>query len=326
MTQMGCRVISNYFYAKAMLRVIVVIFTFAGCKTTEYGYAIKGEVVKMKIQERSDAINYAALRKQEIANLDDRGKKSRGFVAPVLGGAVSLATDLVKKMIANDQKKYVASYSLGLTDLYFYDQLSTESCFDPVGMQFSGFTIFRTFLNKQNKIDTALTMQFVLDTTHLEETINNSVFRLRVKQVVLNYTKAKITRGQKENINVDLEISFQTSYVNGMGQLFDNIELGKFYLLLRNAPLDKTNTSYAAYYDSLKNKPLTGRSFIVPRSFGYYKNLSGKVEKSFSQGAYSILVKIKESTKDKFVTKVLVDNSSKLIELLGDKTLEAIKK
>jgi len=323
---MGCRVISNYFYAKAMLRVIVVIFTFAGCKTTEYGYAIKGEVVKMKIQERSDAINYAALRKQEIANLDDRGKKSRGFVAPVLGGAVSLATDLVKKMIANDQKKYVASYSLGLTDLYFYDQLSTESCFDPVGMQFSGFTIFRTFLNKQNKIDTALTMQFVLDTTHLEETINNSVFRLRVKQVVLNYTKAKITRGQKENINVDLEISFQTSYVNGMGQLFDNIELGKFYLLLRNAPLDKTNTSYAAYYDSLKNKPLTGRSFIVPRSFGYYKNLSGKVEKSFSQGAYSILVKIKESTKDKFVTKVLVDNSSKLIELLGDKTLEAIKK
>jgi hypothetical protein len=108
--------------------------------------------------------------------------------------------------------------------------------------------------------------------------------------------------------------------------LFDNIQLGKFYLLLRNAPLDKAGPSYTRYYDSLKNKPLTGRSFIVPRSFGYYKNLSGKVERSFSQGAYSIVVKIKESTKDKFVTKILVDNSSKMVELLGEKALQAIKK
>jgi hypothetical protein len=297
------------------------------CATTEHGYAVKGEVVKMKVEEKRNAIDYAMLQKRKILSLEERERKSRGLAMPLpmLGGAISLATDVVKKMIAKDRKKYVADYSVGLTDLYFYDQLSTGSCFDPVGMQFGGFTIVRTFRNKQDQLDTALVARFELDTTHAEEIINNSVFRLRLKDLVLNDTKAKITHGQKDNINVDMEITIQASYVNEMGTLFDNVELGKFYLLLRDAPLDQKSDKYKSYYDNLKNKALTGRSFIVPRSFGYYKTDEGKVEKCFSQGAYSIVVKITESSKDKFVTKLLIDNSSKMIDLLGQKAKDAIK-
>jgi hypothetical protein len=47
-------------------------------------------------------------------------------------------------------------------------------------------------------------------------------------------------------------------------------------------------------------------------------------ERCFSQGAYSILVKVKEATTDKFVTTLLVDNSSKLVDALGGKAKDLL--
>lgn len=299
------------------------VLLFSHCKSTEFGYAVKDERTRMKVQENPNAINYLALKKQEIPSLADRASSlstGRGFpITPLVGGAVSLATNAIKQMIANDRKKYIADYSFALTELYFYDQLSTESCFDPVGMQFSGFTLIRTFVNKEGHTDTAFRAQFSLDTTKQNEIINNSIFRLKLKDLELKYTKAKITSGQKNAINMDIEITFLSSYVNNIGQLFDNIELGKFYLTLRNAPLDKNAENYTSYYSGLKGQAVEGRSFIVPRSFGYYINEENESKKCFSQGAYSIRVKVKESSKDKFVTKILVDNSGKIIDALGDK-------
>lgn len=304
----------------SFLLIGVVTFLYA-CKSTEFGYAVKDEKAKMKIQEDPNAINYLALKKQDIPTMADRTSSlSRGLpITPLVGGAVSLATSAIKQMIANDRKKYIADYSFALTELYFYDQLSTESCFDPVGMQFNGFTLVRTFTNKYGQTDTAFKASFALDTTKPNEIINNSIFRLKLKDLALNYTKAKITSGQKNNINMDIEITFLTSYVNDRGQLFDKIELGKFYLNLRNAPLDKNSGEYAPYYNSLKGQPVEGKSFIVPRSFGYYINGENESARCFSQGAYSIQVKVRESSKDKFVTKILVDNSGKIIDALGDK-------
>jgi hypothetical protein len=300
-----------------LLIISAFLIFFSSCKTSEYAYATRGESVKLKVDERSDAINYLAIKEQKILSLQERS--GRGAFTPLAGTAISLATDMVKKMIANERKKYIADYSLSVSDLYFYDQLSTESCFDPVGMQFSGFTVVRTFMNKENKLDTALVAKFELDTSKQNEIINNSIFRLKLQDLDLRYTKAKMTSAQKDRINVDMEITFMSSYVNEMGQLFNNMELGKFYLIVRGAPLNRNNSEYAAYYSKLKNRPLVGKSFIVPRSFGYYKTVDGQVEKSYSQGGYSIVVKVKESTKDKFVTTVLVDNSNTLINFLSDK-------
>lgn len=306
---------------KFILPFCGLIILIAACKSTEYGYAIKDEDAKMKVQENPNAINYLALKKQDIPTMADRASSlSRGLpITPLVGGAVSLATSAIKQMIANDRKKYIADYSFALTELYFYDQLSTESCFDPVGMQFNGFTLVRTFTNKNGATDTAFKADFALDTTKPNEIINNSIFRLKLKDLKLNYTKAKITSGQKSNINMDIEITFLTSYVNDRGQLFDKVELGKFYLNLRNAPLDKNIEGYASYYNNLKGQPVEGKSFIVPRSFGYYINGENESARCFSQGAYSIEVKVRESSKDKFVTKILVDNSGKIIDALGDK-------
>ena len=270
----------------------------------------------MAVEEKIDVINYAVLKQQMAPTMAERTSgdfANRGL----LSTAVSLGTNIVKQMIAKDRARYTGEYSFAATDLYFYDQLSTQSVFDPIGMQFKGFTLVRTFTNRDGILDTAMTAEFELDMDNPNEIINNSIFRLKLKDIQIDYSKAKMTRAQQNNINMDVEIIFTTSFVNKDGQMFDNVELGKFYLLLRNAPLDKSSADYAKYYENLKGRRLEGKSFIVPRSSGYYKNEAGEILPSFSQGAYSITTKVTETSKDKFVTKVLLDNSSKLIDMLG---------
>lgn len=305
---------------------LVFLIILAACSGSKYGYKQKNETVKMNIDETKDVINYPKLETQSIPTFTQRvakqmvPKQTNGFgqssfiAAPLVGNLVSLATDGIKQMIEKDRKKYTANYNFALTNLYFYDQLSTESAFDPVGMQFSGFTLVRTFKNNEGKIDTALVAEFELDTTNAYEIINDAVFKLRLKKLDLRYAKAKIANGTKKHLNMDIEIVFTSSYVNEHGQLFDNITLGKFYLLLREMPLDKNENGYASYYQNLKGKLIDGRSFIVPRSFGYYLAENNQKAKCFSQGAYNIQVNVKESSKNNFINKLIIDNSNEILQ------------
>lgn len=299
----------------ACLAFLIAFLSLSSCKSPKYSSHAEYDYTRMDVEEKMDVINYAVLKEQMAPSLAERnsGFANRGL----LSTAVSLGTNIVKNMIARDRARYTGNYAFGATDLYFYDQLSTESVFDPIGMQFKGFTMVRTFRNRDGVLDTAMVADFELDMSNPNEIINNSIFRLKLKDIRVDYAKSKVTRAQKNNINMDVEIVFTTSFVNQQGQMFDNVELGKFYLLLRDAPLDKNSPGYEAYYDSLRGQRLDGKSFIVPRSFGYYKNDMGEIKPSYSQGAYSISARVTETSKDKFVTKILLDNSSQLIDMLG---------
>ncbi len=303
------------------------VVTLSACKSTQYGLASEGEDRKMTVQESADVISYDRIKSQSVPSLTERAEGGRAVgLTSLLGTAVSLGTNMIKTMIAKDKAKYTANYSFGLADLYFYDQLSTESVFDPVGMQFGGFTVVRTFKNSAGKSDTALIARFALDTSRANEIINNSIFRLRLADLDLRYAKAKISKAQKKNLNIDFEITFRTSYGNDQGQLFDNITLGKFLFNLREAPLDRNDPNFASYYAGIKGKRLDGKSFIVPRSFGYFKDVNGNYQKAYSQGAYSIQVKITESANNKFVTELIADNSDQIIKILSTEARKGVNK
>ncbi|TCZ73161.1 hypothetical protein [Flaviaesturariibacter aridisoli] len=297
--------------------LLLAAATCAGCAGYRAGEANKNEQVAVKITEKPDVINYAVLQRQDVPSLAARGG-SRGVVSGLAGGAISLATTAIKQMIAKDKAKYNAEYSQALTDLYFYDQLSTQGPFDPIGMQFNGFRMVRTFQNG-DRLDTALVADFELDTRNPYEIINNSIFRLKLRSLKLNYAKAKVANNGKRTLNMDFEITFNSSYVNGDGVLFKNMELGRFYFFLRDAPLDPSAPNYAEYYNGLQGKPLEGKSFIVPRSYGYHVVGSNATEPSFSQGAYDIHINVKESSKNSFVNTMIIDNSGNVIDLVGDK-------
>jgi hypothetical protein len=309
----------------SLITVVTAVLLLAACKTSKYSSVNKDDDAVMEIRQDSNYIAFNKLKEQEVPTLANRGA---GRSAALVGLAFTAGSSAVKKMIANDKKKYTADYDFALTDLYFYDQLSTESAFDPVGMKFKGFRVIRLLENKDGSADTAMIAEFELDTTNNRayEIINNSIFRLRLKSLVINSTRAKLTGGQKKAINMDFDITFSTSYVNEQGQLFDNVTLGKFYFFVRNAPIDKADQNYNTYYAKHSGKAVDGKSFIVPRSFGYHITGPSQTEKSWSQGAYSISVHVKESTKDKFVTKLLMDNSDKIIDMIGDKAQGALKK
>jgi hypothetical protein len=299
------------------------------CVASEVGSAIKDENVNMKIKEQRNIIDPTRLPSQLPLSMGERALaergERRGLLSPVAGSMVSLATNAIKKVIANDRKKYTAAYSVGLTDLYFYDQLSNEGPFDPVGMQFSGFRLVRTFVNKSDNVDTALKAEFILDTSNISETINNSVFRLRLKSFDLRYAKAKVGSSQEKKLNMDFEITFMTSYVNDQGNLYDSVVLGKFYLFLRDAPLDKNEKNYTAYYEKMQDSLLSGKSFIIPRSFGYHREPDGQMKPGFSQGAYSIKVSVKESSKNNFVTQLVFENANLMIDATGNQIKTKLK-
>lgn len=296
-----------------------------GCLASKRSRALKDEKLAMQMKKPEEVINLALLKDQSAPSLAMRGT-SRGLIVTTLtGNLITMASDAVKNIIAEDRKKYTADYKFGLNDLYFYDQLSNEGPFDPVGMQFKGFTIERTFTDKNNKPVTAFTADFELDTSNIYEIINNSFFRLKVKSFQLKYAKAKVGVGSKKKLNMDIEISFVSSYVSELGMLYDNVTIGKFFLLLRDAPLDPTAPGYDAYYKKLEGRKLTGKSFLVPRSFGYRKENNESV-KTFSQGNYSINIKVKECSKESFTSKILVDNTTLILDASREQMKKDVKK
>lgn len=312
-------------YLIFIITALITIIYLYGCSGSKYGMAGKEEQLVMVIKEKKDVINFSALKDQPVPTLANRSKNStRGLpVAPVVGNVISLATNAIKKVIANERKKYVATYTFALTDLYFYDQLSNENPFDPVGLQFNGFNIARTFVNNNGVTDTALAARFSLDKSNVYEMLNNSIFRLRLDDLKLNFAKAKLNAGGKKLLNVDIEIAFNASFLNQDALLFDNITLGKFYLFLRNAPLDTAAENFNAYYDNLKGSILTGRSCLVPRSFGYHME-NGELKPGYSQGAYTITVKVKECSKENFINKLISESSSIIIDEYKKKAIKYV--
>lgn len=320
---------------KKLLVTGLAALLFSNCATSHLSNKNKNEKLKLAMDQRSEVINYARLEKQQIPTLAHRiskDREERGLItAGLVTQAVTMGANAVKQFIAKENKKYMAEYESGMTNLFFYDQLSLKSPFDPIGMQFAGFTFVRTFTNKQGKIDTAIIARFSLDadSTGLYDIFNNSFFKIKLDSIEVRYAKAKVSgsrwympwtlyqKKDDEKLHLDFEITFSTNYVNKQGTLFNSQELGKFYLTLRNAPINKNTAGYKEYYDKLKGTTLDGFSFLVPRSFGYYYH-EGDFRECYSRGLYNIVIKVKESSKDKFVDKLIMTNSNQIVDQIGN--------
>jgi hypothetical protein len=286
---------------------IVASQIFSGCAGSKFGSAKAGEKVEMKCHNNKNLIHYTAIASQgQPADLTN--PQARGLLTSFTGGLVSLGISSVKSMIDNHKKKYTDTWMQGLNNNYFYFQPSSNGAFDPAGMQFEGFVVTRMFKRKKTDKDSlvALTAEFVVDTTNAKEIINDGVFRLKLKHLRVYYSKAKVPEGKNE-LNLDFTITFTTSYITQDGLLNKDVTLGKFVYSLRNAPIDSASDpeKYVKYYTEKENKAVSGESFIVPRSYGYYKE-NNTLTPYWNQGSYSILLNVTESSKEHFVDQLAV--------------------
>jgi hypothetical protein len=258
--------------------------------------------------ENDAGLNFKKLTDQE--DFLNKHQVTRGILD---GYLISLATKGIQRMIDNRHRKYTAEFDMASSDLRFYNDLSSNGAFDPQGIKFRGFSLIRLVENpKSHKEDTAFIADFELDTRNLYEIINNSVFRLRLKNLDYRFPKV-LTKDDHPSINMDFEITFTSSYVNEQGSFFSNVMLGKFYLCLRAMPLNKRARGYNEYFTTLQNTPLIGTSFIVPRSYGYYIANNNQLNKCYSWGNYSISAVVTESSEEKFVDKVIYNNSGLIL-------------
>jgi hypothetical protein len=299
-----------------------------GCTASRYSFKTEKDSLLIRVNENPDMIKYYAMQPQNPPEpVSD--SKSRGLL-DIIGQASSAAVSGVVALVDMEKAKYSANYQNSLGQCYFYSQISENSALDPAGMQFSGFTVVRRFRNDLGKTDTALYAKFVVDESNPYEIINNSMFRLQLQELKVNYAKAKIMSRKWYQpwtwfmaykfpyLNMDFEITLTASWVTREGVLFSDMQVGKFLLPLKNIPLDKKDPAHAKFYAGLKKHTVTGKSFLVPRSFGYYYSPKHQLKPSFGQGSYNIAVKVNESSRSNSVQTMLFDNSTDIIQQAGN--------
>jgi hypothetical protein len=305
-----------------------------GCVASRYSHKRAGEKVSIRVKEDPTWVELNKLKYQPIPDFTaDQASASRGLA---IGQLTSLAIMGVNKLIALDQSQFTAGYQQSVSELFFYKQLSEKGHFDPSGLQFRQLEVNRKV--KLNKKDTtAFHAIFELDNTRPYEILNNSVFRLRIKELDLKFSKAKASDTRwyvpwswgngklNDKMNMDIEVRFFSSYVTQDGVLHDNVLVGKFNLNLRDMPLNPDNTNTRPYYDSLKGKPLSGYSFLIPRSCGYALDEDRQLRKVYSQGNYRVEVDVKETGKEKYIKKILAENADEILKEGSKQLIPLIK-
>jgi hypothetical protein len=316
-------------YSIVSLIAVASIVLLPACASYKYSNKRKKEQIIVKVNENVNGI----IRANDIVPQVDpsMSQGSRGLMID----AISMATDGIKSLIDMDKKKCSASYSSSKQQLYFYNYISDKGAVDPTGIQFEGIEIIRLAQVASNKVDTALYLRLVVDTQNPQEIINNSIFKMKVDSLRFNYAKAKIPSFRwylpwtifylnQNKINLDVELNFMASWMYQNGTSARSSSIGSFALNLRDIPLNTQSNEYKKFYADIKSRPLSGYSFLVPRSYGHYLTEQGETKECFGQGGYDIVINMNESGREHFVSKLVLNNSSTIVDRINQRVVNKI--
>lgn len=311
-----------------IILTFVIVMVFTSCASYKFSNKHKNEELSVKVDTALIVDN-----SQLLAQNVTRSPVAVGGL-DITGRIINYAAIGIKKLIELSKKNLTVQYSSGINNLDFYDKPSSEGMFDPRGMKFKGLVFNRNVdISKKDTGATALYLDFTVDTTDKYSIMNNSIFRLKLDSIQLNYAKARIPgckwympwtvfwAGKKnKKLNMDVEIVFTSSWIDDNNNIHRDVEIGRFLLPLRNMPLDKNSEEYKKYFNSLNKKDnnyLSGYCFLVPRSYGYYYDIHEGMKHCYGQGIFNVSITIKEAGKEKFITK-MADKSGPVIEEILD--------
>jgi hypothetical protein len=273
---------------------------------------------------------------QKVVAQNNPAEVSRGFVSSeMLIQGANLAIQGVKYLIDESKKKYVAEYTGGIHNENFYATNSKSGMLDPEGIQFKGFVFERKFADKKKETLDAVKIAVSLDESKMEDLYFNARFYLKLDSAVIDYAKVKLNDKKwyipwtwfikkQTTFNLDMEINILANWLDETGSIHSDVPFGKFILPLRNIPVDPNSDARKVYFEKLKNTSIAGSSYIIPRSVTYCTDKKGKSEPCFGRGNFNITVKVKESSKEGFVTKIIHENSDELLKNLNANDLKKI--
>jgi len=223
-----------------------------------------------------------------------------------------------------------------LSNIKFYDANSDVGMLDPKGIIFQGFEFNRTFQDKNTDREIAVYAKFSLDESKFEDIYFNSKFYFKVDSLSVNYSKVKVNDSrwyipwtwflQKEkSFHLDFDIDLAVNWIDELGTVHTNVPFGKFILPVHDIPLTDDAETRDKYFADFKGRPLSGSSYMIPRSVTYCTNPRGQVRTCFGRGDFSISTKVIESSKKDFVSKMIMNNSDQILELKGNDIIKAIE-
>lgn len=296
----------------ALLVLFIVLFS---CRGSKYGQKTEDEYTVLRI-DRGEPVDLASFRAQEEAHNSKDAYAMRGLFDDIGTTATGMIVTGIRSLVQKEKEKYHEEYEFVIEpkghhlqndSFYFYKGIS-DLPFDPTDIQFTGFTILR-----MSGKDTALRAVFELDKSNLTEIFYDGIFRLRLTELDFNYARAKVYERGDQRVNLDFDIQFFSSYITKDGQLNNNVRIGSFMLSLPGVYLHQPDSNQVFAGARLK-----GYSFLVPRSYGY----SAQAHKAvYSQGAYAIHVKVKETAKAKIVNRYVTEHTD-LIFQQADKNIK----
>jgi hypothetical protein len=315
-------------YTAITLSILVL---FGSCTSYKYSNKTGKEEVVMASLDYKEPITL-----QKVVAQNNPAEVSRGFVSSeMLIQGANLAIQGVKYLIDESKKKYVAEYTGGIHNENFYATNSKSGMLDPEGIQFKGFVFERKFADKKKETLDAVKIAVSLDESKMEDLYFNARFYLKLDSAVIDYAKVKLNDKKwyipwtwfikkQTTFNLDMEINILANWLDETGSIHSDVPFGKFILPLRNIPVDPNSDARKVYFEKLKNTPIAGSSYIIPRSVTYCTDKKGKSEPCFGRGNFNITVKVKESSKEGFVTKIIHENSDELLKNLNANDLKKI--
>ena len=243
------------------------------------------------------------------------GTRERGVFNPLLGAASSLGYNAIEKVITNERERTTLTHFDARSDLYFYDQLSDLHPLDPSGIRFDGLDIIRWKTDEAGKADTAMYVSLVLDRSNPAEILNNSIFRLKVADLIVNdsevpsgkrwYNPVSWFREKPTTLNVSMVITFLASWIDNDMVMHSEVPMGRFVLSLEDVPL-KDSPDHKAYFANTETINVQGYSYLIPRSTGFTYDENYELVKKYGQGRFSVQIEVKESKVDKIQTTGIV--------------------
>lgn len=315
-------------YTAITLSILVL---FGSCTSYKYSNKTGKEEVVMASLDFKEPVTL-----QKVVAQNNPAEVSRGFVSSdMLIQGANLAIQGVKYLIDESKKKYVAEYTGGIHNENFYATNSKSGMLDPEGIQFKGFVFERKFADKKKETLDAVKIAVSLDESKMEDLYFNARFYLKLDSAVIDYAKVKLNDRKwyipwtwfikkQTTFNLDMEINILANWLDETGSIHSDVPFGKFILPLRNIPVDPNSDARKVYFEKLKNTPIAGSSYIIPRSVTYCTDKKGKSEPCFGRGNFNITVKVKESSKEGFVTKIIHENSDELLKNLNANDLKKI--
>ena len=314
--------------------VIAMVLLVGSCTSYRYSNKSKHEMVILS------AIHYEeALTLKKVVDLNNPNPDaSRGLISTdLLIQGANLAIQGVNHLIKESKKNYIAEYLGGLNNENFYVANSSNGMLDPEGVQFKGFIFERTFKQSKDQPEIAVKAWFSLDQSKIQDIYFNSKFYLRLDSIRINYAKVKINEKKwylpwtlflktPKTFNLDFEVGVMANWIDQNGLIHDNVPFGKFLLPLRNIPVNPDDKETKQYFENLKNTPLSGSSYLIPRSVTYCTDKRGLVSQCFGRGSFNLQVKVRESSKEGTVAKLFHENSNDALKNLNTKDLKKILK